>query len=99
MSVFVLLLASGWTITFSDFDLDDHIELIVPGIALLTIIHILCASLTYVEIDASHKYHDMAGVEGWVLFTTKILVWFYFCYLAFKTYKKIDKRSKSYFKL
>lgn len=99
MSLFIIMMANGWTILFQDFEVDSHLELAVPAVALVVIIHILCAALTYVDIDASHKYHDMAGTEGWVLFFTKLLIFAYFCHISLKTAKKLDRKTQQYFKL
>jgi len=97
MSSFILLLGCGWTITFQDLNADDHIEILVPILAFISIVHVLCASLTFVDLDAYHKYHDFSGVEGWVLFVTKLGIWFYFVYLTRSTWKTVEKRAHPYF--
>lgn len=95
MSMLLIILASGWTVLYQDIDMDSHAELFIPVIALIVIVHILCACLTFVDIDSSHRYHDFSGVEGWVLFTTKLLIWCSFTYTYFQTSKKLREQRKS----
>ena len=66
--------------------------------ALLFCVHIVLGALTYVDLDASHKYHDFAGVQGLVLFVVKLLIWFYFLYAWSKSSKELERRSQPYFK-
>lgn len=62
MSILLIQMASGWTLTYNDVDIDDQIEIFIPAIILIAMIHIIIATLTFVDIDASHKHHDFAGV-------------------------------------
>ena len=68
-------------------------EIYVPVIALVVMIHVLVSAMTFIDDDSQHKYHDFAGVQGWVLLVTKVLLWFYFVYTYLKTKKTIEKRS------
>jgi uncharacterized BrkB/YihY/UPF0761 family membrane protein len=62
-------------------------------VVLITMVHIIIATLTFVDVDASHKHHDYAGVQGWVLAVTKLVIFAYFiwCYLTTKI--TLKKRS------
>jgi len=55
-------MASGWTLTFNDVNIDDSIEIFIPAVILIAMVHIIIATLTFVDIDASHKHHDFAGI-------------------------------------
>ena len=80
MTLLLFSLASGWTITYQDLDFDENMEIYVPVLALVVMIHVLVAALTFIDVDSQHKYHDFAGIQGWVLLVTKLLLWFYFVY-------------------
>ena len=58
----------------------------------------MVAALTFVDIDANHKYHDFAGVQGWVLFITKFILYGFFTYCYADTLPKLEKRSQPYLK-
>lgn len=87
MSMLLFWLASGWTLTYQDIDLDDNMEIYIPVMALVVMVHVLLAALTFIDIDSQTKYHDFAGLQGWFLLATKILLWIYFCYVFTKTKK------------
>jgi len=74
--------------------LDNNLEIIIPTFAIVVMVHVLVSALTYVDIDATHKYHDFAGIQGWVLFFTKLSLWAFFCYLYKDSYNKIAQRSR-----
>ena len=78
MSFLFVLLAGGWTLTYKEIDIDDGAEIYLPLGALLIMLHVVVTALTFIDIDASHKYHDFAGVQGWVLFFIKLFIWVYF---------------------
>ena len=42
--------------------MDDQIEIFIPGFIFIAVVHIVIATLTFVDIDASHKHHDFAGI-------------------------------------
>ena len=58
--------------------------------ALVIMVHVMVSALTFIDVDATHKYHDFSGVQGWVLFLTKVLLWAYFAYQHKETSKKIE---------
>lgn len=60
-------------------------------------IHLLLSGLTFIDIDETHKYHDFAGVQGWIMFFVKVCLWLYFSYCYIVTNAKIDKRMSRYF--
>lgn len=35
---------------------------------------------TFLDADADHKYHDFAGIQGWILVSLKLLVYLFFLY-------------------
>jgi len=87
MSLLLIVLASGWTVTYSEIDIDDGGEIYLPIGSFILIFQILIAAFTFIDIDASHKYHDFAGIQGWVLFTVKLLTYLFFVYKLRKTAK------------
>lgn len=62
-------------------------------IALVGMVHIIIASLTFLDIDASHKYHDFSGAQGWCLVGLKVVLFLYFlwCYCEAKGMSKKRK--------
>jgi hypothetical protein len=80
MSVLIMILSTGWTVTYEDIDWDEDIDIFGPLVALVTIVHIMLAALDYVDVDASHKYHDYAGLQGFFLIACKLIMVIYFAY-------------------
>ena len=62
LSILLMMLASGWTLTYDDIDFDDSLDIYMPIGAVVVVLHIMLAALDYVDIDEFHKYHDYAGV-------------------------------------
>ena len=54
--------------------------------ALMIMIHIVISALTFIDIDAAHKYHDFAGAQGAALIILKSCLFAYWlwCYLDTK---------------
>jgi len=64
MSILLIEMASGWTLTYANVDLDEQIEVYIPVVLLIAMVHIIIATLTFVDIDSQHKHHDYAGLQG-----------------------------------
>lgn len=62
MTALLCMLANGWSVLYTNFDIDDGAEFSLPIGMLATVAHILIAALTFADVDASHKYHDFAGI-------------------------------------
>ena len=93
MSTLLVLLASGWKLRYDDINSDDNEDVYIPFVAITFIVHIVIAALTFVDLDASHKYHDFAGAQGWVLFVTKTLIFSYFFWCYYETNDACNKRK------
>ena len=78
LSLLLITLASGWKLRYEDLDLDESVEVYIPATALVLLFHIILIALTFVDVDASHKYHDFAGVQGWCIFALKTILYLYF---------------------
>lgn len=52
MTILLVSLASGWTVTYQDVDLDDKIEIYVPVTALVVMVHVLVSSLTFIDDES-----------------------------------------------
>jgi hypothetical protein len=52
----------------------------LPVGATVLALHLVLAAMTYIDIDSSHKYHDYAGIQGWVLILFKLGLFGYFTY-------------------
>ena len=37
-------------------------EIYVPIMALIVMVHVLVSALTFIDVDSQHKYHDFAGI-------------------------------------
>ena len=89
MSLLLIFLASGWKLHFEDIEFDENIEIYVPFSALTFLVQLVLVCLTFVDMDASHKYHDFAGIQGWSLVVLKISLLCFFIYCIW------DSRTKS----
>lgn len=58
-------------------------EFYLPIGSIVLAVHLVLAAMTYIDVDASHKYHDYAGVQGIVLLVLKIGI---FCYYLYSIY-------------
>ena len=96
MSLLLILLGTGWTMTYHSLDIDDGLEIYLPMTALVVMIQIITAALTFVDVDASHKYHDFSGVQGWVLFLLKMIIYAYYLWCIYETKKKADRKQMKY---
>ena len=95
MSTLLVILASGWKLLYEDINSNDNEDVYIPFIAITFIVHVVIAALTFVDIDASHKYHDYAGMQGWVLVVTKTLIYAYFCWCIYETYDLCRKKKEA----
>ena len=93
MSVLLLAMASGWKSTHKEFDPDDGLEIYMPLTALVLMLEFVCTALTFVDVDASHKYHDFAGLQGRGLFTVKMIMYAYFLYCIYDLKKRVRKNQ------
>jgi len=62
ISCLLIMIAQGWTITFQEIDVDNNIEFYLPIGSIVLAVHLVLAAMTYIDIDASHKFHDYAGI-------------------------------------
>jgi hypothetical protein len=72
MSMLLIALANGWTILYQNVDIDDRLEIFIPITAFTVMVHVMVSALTFVDVDANHKYHDFAGIQGWVMMVCKL---------------------------
>lgn len=49
--------------------------------------------MSFVDIDASHKYHDYAGVQGWCLVALKTILFIYFSYCIYDSKQKAKQNK------
>lgn len=86
MSGLLLLLANGWTTTYMKLSLeDDSNDALLPFGAICLMVHVSMGCLTFVDVDASHKYHDFAGAQGFFLIFAKLTLFAIFIYYWVKT--------------
>lgn len=93
LSLLLILLSWGWTITYLEF---QEIDLLVPLVILLLVIHLIVAGLTQICNDAYHKYHDFEGIQGLLLVIARIGMFGYFLYGMKDTYQKCRTKAKSF---
>lgn len=97
MSMLLIALANGWTVLYNEVDIDDRLEIFIPICALVVMVHVMVSALTFVDIDATHKYHDYAGIQGFVLFACKLILFAAFTW-QFLTHKDtVQKKQRSYY--
>lgn len=76
--------------------MDNNLEIYLPVGAIVIAIHLVLAAMTYIDIDAHHKYHDFSGIQGWVFILFKLGLFAYYMYCVCENIEKIPKRSKSF---
>lgn len=97
-SALLMMIAYGWTITFNDLDIDNNLDVYLPVGSIVIVIHLVLAAMTYVDFDAHHKYHDYAGIQGWVLIFFKFGLFAYYLYCIRSNRDKIPKRSEKFYR-
>ena len=85
MSILLIMMASGWKLNYKNLDFDDGFDVYLPVTFFILLVEIMLAILTFSDIDAFHKYHDFAGVQGWCLVILKTLVYAWFVYCIYDT--------------
>ena len=93
IALLLIFLASGWKLTFEEIEFDDNLEIYVPFSALTFMVQLILCILTVVDMDASHKYHDFAGLQGWMLVILKFALLGFFAYCIWDTRSKSNKQD------
>ena len=88
MSILLIMMASGWKLNYQDLDFDDGLDVYLPVTLFILLIEIMLVVFTFVDIDAFHKYHDFAGVQGWCLVILKTMIYAWFAYCIWDTREK-----------
>ena len=97
-SSLLMMIAYGWTITFHDLDIDGNLDIYLPIGSIVIVIHLVLAAMTYIDFDAQHKYHDYAGIQGFVLIGFKFGIFAYYLYLFLQTKDSIPNRAQSFYR-
>ena len=94
MSLLLIVLASGWKLHYEEIEFDDGLEIYMPMTCLVLLVQLILVALSFVDVDASHKYHDYAGIQGWCLFVLKLVLFGYFSYCIYciKNHKNSKKQ-------
>ena len=91
LSLLFIILASGWTIRFENiFDEGYGMDILLAFAPLICGVQIAIAALDFLDLDAAHKYHDFAGIQGWFLIATKLLILGVFIYKVVETQKEVE---------
>ncbi len=98
-SCLLMMIGYGWTITFQELDIDNNLDIYLPVGAIVIVVHLILAAMTYVDIDALHKYHDYAGYQGIILVFMKMTLFSYYTYIVVSNKEKIPKRSQGFYHL
>lgn len=99
ISCLLMMMAYGWTFSFQEIDWDNNLEIYLPVGAIVVAVHFVLAAMTYIDIDAHHKYHDYSGIQGWVLIVFKMALFAYFFYCYEVNREKIPKRSLDFYRI
>ena len=91
----VLLLAMGWTFSFSNI-LDKDTYLMIGGIGFGAKIFI--GFLTYLDKGESHSYHDFSGWPGFIIVMIRLLIFGFFIMQCSKTQNTLSKKQATFFK-
>lgn len=95
LSMLLILISWGWTITFLEF---GDIEIFIPLLLLLLIMHLLVAGLTQLTSDEYSKYHDYQGIQGLILVISRLGMLTYFLYGMKDTYAKSRMKARVFLK-
>ena len=93
MTLLLILISWGWTLTYRRF---ADIDLYIPLIGLLLMVHLVIGGLTYITNDAASKYHDFEGVQGILLICVRIGMFAYFIYGYKITYPRAILKVKNF---
>ncbi len=91
LSLLLILLSWGWSITYVEF---GDIEMFIPLVIMLLVIHVVVAGLTEITSDAYQKYHDFQGIQGILLVIFRLGMFAYFIYGMRDTYQKCRAKAK-----
>jgi len=95
LSILLILISWGWTITYLEF---GDIEIYIPLLILLLVMHLLVAGLTQLTSDEYSKYYDYEGVQGLVLVISRLGMFAYFLYGMKDTYAKCRTKARVFLK-
>jgi len=98
LSALIMMIANGWTINFQDIDIDNNLDVYLPVGAVVVVIHLTLAAMTYVDFDDYHKFHDFAGIQGLVLILFKLGLFAYYLYLVRVNRNKIPRKAEKFYK-
>ncbi len=98
MASLFMLFAYGWTFSFQDIDWDNNLEFYIPVGSIMIALHLVLAAMTYIDFDAYHKYHDFAGIQGFLLVLLRVLLFAYFVYCIQQNKASIPKRSQEIYR-
>lgn len=51
-SSLLMMIATGWTLTFQDLDIDGNLDIYLPIGSIVIVVHLVLAAMTYVDFDA-----------------------------------------------
>jgi len=75
-----------------------ELEMIVPLVFLIAIVHILLVSFARMKDDASYKFHDHEGTTGWVLLFIRLVLYAWFFGAVKKTASEAGIRLQMFLK-
>jgi hypothetical protein len=79
-------------------DIDNNLDVYLPVGAVVVVIHLTLAAMTYVDYDDYHKFHDFAGIQGLVLILFKLGLFAYYLYLVRVNRNKIPRKAEKFYK-
>ena len=88
-----VLISWGWTITYLQF---GDIDLYIPLVGMLLMLHLIIGGLTYITNDAYYKYHDFEGIQGIFLIILRVSIYAYFVLGFYKTIRVCMRRAKPF---
>ena len=87
----LLLIASGWTITF---DTVPDKDLYIPIGLVVLIVHLMMGGLVFVDRDDIDKHYDFSGVQGFVLVLLRIGIFVMFEVWVIGTRSEAGKKAR-----
>lgn len=93
MTSLLILIASGWTISYSNV---EDLDLVIPIGILITILHVIFAAIGMIDEQDPLKTHDYDHWTGIVLIVFKIVFFAVFIGFSLDTYRNAQNKLKPF---
>lgn len=93
ITTLLIMIASGWTITYSEFPMP---ELYIPAIFLLTFIHLFMAGFGFLHESDKKSFTRYEGTSGMVIIIVRAIMYCWFLVNLYYTSKEKDVKKNHF---